>query len=390
MKLPGDLRVAEAYTADPNTADAAKDVASRIVESLGGSPDLAVAFFTPEHIDRAHQITDGVNRLLDCEAFIGCSSPNVIGGGAENVGGPGMSLWAARLPGSRVQAFDLQLSTGDKPRYVRGWPDVGAEASAVLLADPKSFPIDPFLTSLREGGRYPTLVGGLLSTPPAPCLLVDGIVKNSGAVGFVLDGAARLEPVISQGCRPVGPAYRITRCEENIVLELDGEPAYLKLENLVDGLPEEESTRFRKAPHVGLCVKSGQQEGDAGSYLVRGILSLKPQDGGVAIAEKVENGMLLQFHARDGLAAHQDLKSLLRLTSGFYTKPAGALLFDCMGRGPSLFGRPDHDIELVHTYWPGLAVSGFHASGEIGPLSGAPYIHGFTASMGLLVQNSDS
>ena len=385
MKLPGDTRVAEAYSANPSTAQAVREVASSVAESLGGNPDLAAVFFTPSHAEGAHLIREGLNRKLgEIDALIGCSSNCLIGGGAEHEIGPGLSLWAARLPGTQVQAFDLKLTPGEQQRYVRGWPDVGPEASVVLLADPGSFPIDSFLTSLREGGKYPTLIGGLVTAPPTPCLLANEVIKNSGAVGFVMAGAMRLEPVISQGCRPIGPMFRITRCVDNVVLELDGESAYDRLETLVDNLPEAESIRFRKSPHVGLCMNENAPDGGS-NFLVRAIMGLEPGQGAVAVPEEVEMGQMLQFHARDGVEAHQDLESLLAMTSGYFTEPAGALLFDCMGRGPSLFGRRDHDIELVHQHWPDLPVSGFHASGEIGPLGGAPFVHRFTASMGLLV-----
>lgn len=384
MKLPGDTRVAEAFTANSSTAAAVREVATNVAEQLGGNPDLVVIFFTPDHSEGAHLMREGLQRHLGpIDALVGCSSASLIGGGAEHESGPGMCLWAARLPGTQVQAFDLKLTPREDQSYVRGWPDVGKEASVVLLAEPKSFPIDPFLTSLRNGGRFPTLVGGLVSSPPTPCLISNEVIKNSGAVGFVMAGAMRLEPVLSQGCRPVGPMFTITSSEQNLVLELDGESAYERLESLVEELPDDEAKRFHKAPHVGLSMDRKHQSGS--NFLVRGIMSLDPANGALAVAEQVSEGMKLQFHARDGVAAHHDFESLLDLTSGFYTEPAGALLFDCMGRGPSLFGRRDHDIELVHQHWPELPVSGFHASGEIGPLGGAPYIHGFTASMGLLV-----
>ncbi len=385
MKLPGETRVAEAFTNNASTTAAVCEVATSVAEQLGGNPDLVVIFFTPSHTEGSHLIREGLQRHLGpIDALVGCSSSSLIGGGADHESGPGMSLWAARLPGTQVQSFDLKLTPRDEQSYVRGWPDVGAEASVVLLAEPKTFPIDPFLTSLRQGKRFPTLIGGLVSSPPTPCLISNDVIKNSGAVGFVMAGATRMEPVISQGCRPIGPMFKITRCQDNVILELDGEAAYQRLEELVEGLPEEESIRFRKAPHVGLGMNSHGQE-SVSSFLVRGIMGLDPSQGAVAVAEEVHEGMMLQFHARDGVAAHKDLESLLDLTSGYFTEPAGALLFDCMGRGPSLFGRRDHDIELVHQHWPDLPVSGFHASGEIGPLGGEPYIHGFTASMGLLV-----
>jgi small ligand-binding sensory domain FIST len=392
MKLPGQLSAAEAFSSRGSTAEAITETIDRVQTELGGSPDLVVAFFSSHHIEQAEIIATSVSQKLSPESFIGCNTPGVIGKGMDHHFGPCLSLWAARLPGSRVQSFSLKVTAGENRGYVRGWPDVGPEASAVLLVDPSGFPLDPFLTSLREGKRFPTLLGGLLSPEPnrKMCLIVDGVVQDSGAIGFVMDGAARLEPVITQACRPVGPTFEVTRCEKNIVVELDGAPAYSALERVLEDLPEEESARFRKAPHVGIKHYDLQEDSGAGSFLVRGITGLQSYEGTVAIADSVEKGMKLCFHARDGFAAHREMEQMLRIASGYFTKPAGALLFDCTGRGISLFGRPNHDMEMVRKYWPDLPVSGMYASGEIGPLGGLPHIHEFTASLGLLVPVQES
>jgi small ligand-binding sensory domain FIST len=387
MKLPSQLSTAEAFSSRDSTAEAIQESIDQVLVELGGSPDLVVAFFSGHHIAQAERIASAVNQKLTPESFIGCNTPGVIGGGMDHHFGPSLSLWAARLPGSRVQSFSLKVTDGPNRGYVRGWPDVGPEASAVLLAARGGFPLSPFLTSLREGGRYPTLLGGLVNPDPdrKACLIVDGVVQDSGAIGFVMDGASRLEPVLTQACRPVGPTFEVTRCEQNIVVELDGAPAYSALKRVLEDLPEEESARFRQAPHVGIKHDDLQEDSGAGSFLVRGITGLQSYEGTVAIAESVKKGMKLCFHSRDGFTAHQEMEEMLRISSGYFTKPAGALLFDCTGRGISLFGRPNHDMEMVLKYWPDLAVAGMYAAGAVGPLGGSPYIHEFTASLGLLV-----
>lgn len=387
MKMPGKLCAAEAYSARPDTEGAAQEAVSKLSFELGGSPDLVLAFYTEHHLEQAHRIARQVRGLLAPDAFAGACTPGVIGGGHEHPHGPGLSLWGARLPGARVQAFDLQVSKQGNRGYVRGWPDVGADASVLMFVDQAGFPLDPFLHSLRKGGRYPAILGGMVPTGEEgeARLLVDGVAHDEGAVGIVMDGAARLEPVVAQGCWPVGPAFHITRAERNIIFELDGAPAYDRLTDLLDALPDEESERFRTAPQVGLKQDDVQEESGAGSYLVRDIVTLLTNERALAVGEPVEEGMQLRFHAKDALAAHRELESMLRLTSAFHPKPAGALLFTCAGRGRPLFGHPDHDVSLLETYWPDMPTSGFFAAGEIGPLGGQPQIHTFTASLGLLV-----
>lgn len=387
MKMSGKLCAAEAFSARPDTDGAADEAVSRLSAQLGGSPDLVVAFFTGHHAPGSHLLYKAVQRNLAPDAFVGASVSGVIAAGHEHPAGPGLVLWGARLPGARVQAFDLQVTRQGRRGYVRGWPDVGDEASAVLLVQPDEFPIDPFLHSLREGKRFPSLIGGMVGPASADAnrLLVDGVAHDSGAVGIVMDGAARLEPLVAQGCWPVGPPFHITRCDRNIVFELDGAPAYATLTEMLDALPEDESQRFRTAPQVGIKQEDRQEESGAGSYLVRDIVNLMSTEGALAVSEPVEEGMQLRFHARDALSAHRELESMLRLASAFHAKPAGGLLFSCSGRGVPLFGRPDHDSELIQTYWPEAAISGAFVAGEIGPLGGFPHIHGFTASLGLLV-----
>ena len=60
---------------------------------------------------------------------------------------------------------------------------------------------------------------------------------------------------------------------------------------------------------------------------------------------------------------------------------AGALLFSCNGRGKGLFGEANHDVGALRNALGDIPVAGFFAAGELGPVSGRNFVHGFTASM---------
>jgi small ligand-binding sensory domain FIST len=109
-------------------------------------------------------------------------------------------------------------------------------------------------------------------------------------------------------------------------------------------------------------------------------MGIDPQTGALAVGDAIEVGQTIQFHVRDAATADEDLRSLLAREA---EPAAGALLFTCNGRGSRLFSVPDHDASLVSEKLGGLPLSGFNCAGEIGPVGGKNFLHGFTASIAL-------
>ena len=87
-------------------------------------------------------------------------------------------------------------------------------------------------------------------------------------------------------------------------------------------------------------------------------------------------GTTVQFHVRDAASADDDLRALLDGVSG-----SGALVFTCNGRGERLFGVEDHDATVVSEALDTTAVAGMFCAGELGPVGGRSFLHGFTASI---------
>jgi small ligand-binding sensory domain FIST len=99
----------------------------------------------------------------------------------------------------------------------------------------------------------------------------------------------------------------------------------------------------------------------------------------VAVDDRVPLGSTVQFHRRDAATAHGELRTLL---AGHQAD--AALLFTCNGRGTRLFDRAHHDAGMVEAALGPAPVGGFFAAGEIGPVGGRNFVHGFAASMVLL------
>jgi len=103
------------------------------------------------------------------------------------------------------------------------------------------------------------------------------------------------------------------------------------------------------------------------------------RSGAIALSDAVPMGTTVQFHLRDAAAADEDLRAMLR-----GRQADAALLFTCNGRGTRLFDGPDHDVGALTDELGRLPVAGFFAAGELGPVGGRNFLHGFTASIALL------
>lgn len=119
--------------------------------------------------------------------------------------------------------------------------------------------------------------------------------------------------------------------------------------------------------------------------MIRQLVGIDPPSGAIAVADQVTTGRTLQFHLRDPHASKQELQRLLSecrpaLQS---SPPAGALLFNCQGRGKAFYGVAHHDMKTIRSISSNLPVGGFFCNGEIGPVGGANFLHGYTASLGL-------
>jgi small ligand-binding sensory domain FIST len=94
----------------------------------------------------------------------------------------------------------------------------------------------------------------------------------------------------------------------------------------------------------------------------------------------------VQFHLRDARTAAEDLSQHLeryRAGSTGAASPQGALLFSCVGRGMHLYGRPDHDTSLFEGALGSIPLGGFFCNGEIGPVGGTTFLHGYTSAFAL-------
>jgi small ligand-binding sensory domain FIST len=371
----------------------ALDEASRDVSSQlhGSRPDLAFLFASRDHAEAMDELAERVAGAIGARHLVGCTAEGVAAGPREIEEGPALCLWGALLPGAQLDVFHVEFERTPDGPICSGLPEPAAEPvdtrAAFLLADPFSCAIDTLIARLADDWPGVPLIGGMASGGQSPGenrLILDGTSHTSGGVGVIVRQGPRVHSVVSQGCRPIGTPFVVTRVEQNIVFELGGKPALSRLEQTYAGLSEEDRQLIRQGLHLGIAMNEYKPAFSRGDFLISNVLGADRESGAIAIGNFVRTGQTVQFHIRDAGAADEDLRHLLSShCEGRGARAGGALLFSCNGRGSRLFPEPDHDAKLIQELCGPIPLAGFFAQGELGPVGGRNYVHGFTASVAL-------
>lgn len=379
------MAFAAAVSRHPITAHAVGEVCGQILEAIGATPDAALVFVTRAHAGALEDVGHAIRAILGPSALIGCASEGVLATSEEIEHGAAVVLFAGHV--GRCAAAHLQThAAGPDSIVLTGWPDgIAMEASAaVLLADPFSFPTESVLESLAADHPDLPIVGGLADAAAGPGgnrLLIQDRVVTGGAALLLFGDGVEVEAVTSQGSRPVGQPFTVTRAEGTTLHELGGLSAIARIAELAkrDLAPEDVAAVNRGGLHLAQVIDSRKIDIATGDVIVRRLLGGNQTEGWIAVETPVEVGDTVQFHLRDALGADDDLRASLR-----GREAEAVLAFTANGRGRMFFGEPDHDATVLDDLLDGPPVAGFFAAGEIGPLGGRNLVHRASTTMLLL------
>ena len=387
------MKWATAISRETSFESAVLECAEGVARQLGpGTTSLALAFVTPHFANFYPRLYELVDRYLEPGTFLGCSGGGVIGGGEEVERAPAVTLVAARLPDVRIEPLHLGGPLPDLDGPPDAWERlIGVRAQDepqfVMLSDPFSGRPEALLAGLDYAFPSSPKIGGLASGATSPglnALFLDDEVFTDGAVGVALSGNVVVDTLVAQGCRPIGELMRVTRCEGTILYELDGRPAFEAVQELFATLDEYDRRLAGTALFVGVLMDEFRDEPRVGDFLIRNLIGADPRRGVLAVGEYLQEGMRVRFHLRDADTSAEDLHTMLK---GYEkTSPetlSGALLFSCLGRGEGLYGLPNFDTGVFREHLGDVPVGGFFCNGEIGPVGGNTFLHGYTSSFGL-------
>jgi small ligand-binding sensory domain FIST len=383
--LTVSIRVSVGISESFDAVEAFTDAAQDAVRGLDGDRcDLCLAFAGAPHLGRGKWILSAIHDQLAPAHLIGCGAGGVVGGGREIEEGPAAVVWAASMPDAAIATHHFETERTDEGIELTGLPAPDSLGDAMMvLADPFSFATEALLTQVEAKRPGLPVLGGLASAAAAgsASLFRDGDVLDGGAVGCSVAGVPLL-PCVSQGAAPVGPEMTITGAEGNVIAELASKPAVQRLREAIAELEPRERELAGSGLMLGIVIDENKPDYGRGDFLVRPILGADPDSGSLAVGERVRVGQTVRIQVRDGASADEDLREALRAQTQALGDggAAGALVFTCNGRGSHMFDVPDHDATAIEDALDAPA-GGFFCAGEIGPVGGRNFLHGFTATM---------
>lgn len=409
------IRWVSALSTRPSLEAAVQEVVDQAQQALGSAPDLGLIFISSTFMSEYPRLMPLLNEYLSVPALIGCSGGGIVGsdeaGHTQEIEGKvALSLSLARLPDVGITPF--YIPTRDLPD-LDGPPDrwidlVGVSPQDtpqfILLADPTSAGVNDILQGLDFAYPGAVKVGGLasISSPGGESsLFFQDRDCRDGVVGIALSGPIVLDAIVAQGCRPIGSPYRVVEGDRNIILKVEEESEepgtgevqtpLEALQGMIQSLSAVDLELAQNSLFVGVAQSEFKQNLEQGDFLIRNLLGVDPKIGAIAVGDRVRPGQRIQFHLRDANTSADDLDSLIkRYTLKHPEAPAGAVMFSCLGRGEHLYKQSNFDSGLFNSYLKDTPLSGFFCSGEIGPVGGTTFIHGYTSVFGIVRQPTES
>ncbi len=389
------MRIVSGLSIQDDPRVVATELAEQIAAAMGEDiPDLVILFVTAAHQPAIVNISRTLRQKLKPRQFLGTTAESIIGCDHEIERQPAASVIAMSFKDVSVNTFHIAQED---------WDDIlenqdslqsrlGTQEDLrcfIMMADPFTTPIVQLLDACSQAYPQAPVTGGMASALPQPDgvrLIINDEVHTSGLIGASLAGNIQVDCVVSQGCRPVGDTFVITKTRDrNVIEQLNGKPALAAIEEMISGLPlEDRELMHAFGLQMGRVIDQGKGNYGRGDFLIRSIIDVQREQGAIVVGDRVATGMTLQFHVRDAAAADEDLRLLLEGQMLLASAPAAALLFTCSQRGTRLFPAADHDVQCARSILGDIPIAGFFCAGEIGPVGRRNFIHGQTASFALI------
>jgi small ligand-binding sensory domain FIST len=371
------IRAGVGFSTVPNPRNAAAQATAAALAQAGLSAATgALCFATPAYGAAYPMILRTVASEANTRDVVGCSGMGVIAGEQEIESGNALAVMV--FGGDEINATRFFVPTlrgraapvaAEIAAAVR--PHLGKSNLLIVLADSYNFEAEATLEALgKELPNVPITGGGASEDGSVgETFVFCGDTVSSNAVsGMLLSGDFELTLASSIACTPIGPAHRVTAARDNILIELDGRPAYEVFAEAVGPLAAD-LRRALAYVFVAVPIYEGATTIERGQFLVRSIVGASEEHGVIAVAFQPAIGDMIGFVLRDAERSRQDLKQTLEeLSTRLTSPPAFGLYFDCVSRGAGLYNIPGHDSAYIRQYLGPVPIAGFFTGFEIGAL----------------------
>ncbi len=351
--------VAHASGADWETMTAA------CISRLGALPEganIGFVYATDLVGDDLDNIAEKLRRTTGIDQWVGTLGFGVCVAGREYFDQPAMAVMIGALPEDSFRIFPTISKPGQPlPKAAAEWVARRHPMLGVVHADPRNGLLPAILDSISDDTES-FLVGGLTASRGRQRQIA-GAPMDGGISGVLFGSNIEVATGLTQGCSPIGPVRQVTEARENVVKRLDGRLALDVFKEDIGEVLARNLNRVGGYIHAALPVSGA----DRPDYLVRNLIGIDPDQGWIAIGDRISAGDRLMFVRRDGAAALKDLDRMLGDLKGrAKAPPKAALYYSCVARGPNLFGRNSEELTRVsEAIGMDVPLVGFYAKGEI-------------------------
>lgn len=391
------ISVGVGYSVESSTGQAAVEAATMaMAEASLAKADIAVVFATVDHRPFYPLLLKKVQQTTQAPHLVGCSALGLVTTHGEIMGEPGIAVMVLSSPDISVTTFLLrQLEKRSEAigREIGRIVNAQRRDSSLLILLPDTFTLQSrsfFHAIHKEAGRVDVVGGGASEdgNETQTYQFCGGEVDSNAVAGALLSGQFTATIGLSQACHPVGDPVMVTKARGNRILELGGRPAYEVFATLFRDSLDEDPRTLAHSVFIGLPTEASHTHLARGEYLVRNIIGVDPRQGGLTVAEEVSEGQVVSFALRDPRRACKDIAEMVSDLSRVHHghPPRLGLYFNCCGRGPALYGKPDIDLTIIKRYFGEMPLIGFFSYAEIAPVRATTFLHTYS---GILVLISD-
>jgi len=404
MSVYTSTHFASASASGEDWRDTSKSVLEKLesVRTENDTYNFGFIYITDNLADDATSIYNLFRSVLKINNWVGSIGMGIVGCHESLINKPAISVMIGSFPEGSFRVFPQSEDDEDnlensKPNNiphdpVEQWLIENTPLLGVVHADPLTEDDQQDALKELETNTNCFLVGGMTSSRSLHYQIANGVFSNTLNGVFFAD-TVPVSTTLSQGCQPFENTHTITKCDDNIILELDDlraldvlqedlkDLASSKMQKNVeefagsfstieasDKIPDEFRTLFRGQVHAALSLSQSDQK----DFLVRNISGMDPDEGSFSISENVATGDRLFFVERNQDSITSDLsKTLINLRKRVTAErgcfePKGALYVSCIARG---FSEDEAAIEnemaLLRDIIGEVPMTGFYAGGEI-------------------------
>ena len=342
-----------------------KNAASKIIVSLKNvtaEHRLGFLYVTDDYADSLKDIYLFLKQNTGVPHWVGTVGFGICAPATEYFGKAAMAVMIAPIPEDAFRTFngvksDVSAVVSNLQEWIGDTPPL-----IVTHADPRNQNVPEIIEDLsRETNGF--LIGGLTASRGAHPQLAEDVAEGEVSGVMMSLEAVPVAAALTQGCSPIGEIHRITSCEQNILIEIDGKPALDVFKEDIGEILARDLSKVAGYIFAALPVSGS----DTGDYLVRNLTGIDSEQGLLAIGEYVEPGDHIMFCRRDHDSAVEDMRRML----GDLRKRAGnapirgGLYYSCCARGPNQFGENSEELALIAEELGDFPLVGFFANGEI-------------------------